>query len=279
MKSDIYQIHLNKMYDLHGSGEGAVLSYMKRNMLSFEGVEENKGLFVKLFCELGFDRVLKEMGDRGFDFRVIKEEDGSSLTVLDAYLKQARWYDPDCLKVIIDAGKYNKEDIARSFIKVCDLHKESLQNKTKEINCLNLDVVLDVALKEGMDLSSLVEGRVPFYALCDVYDFIKHKKMTVSPSYQKMLVSCIQKGLDLDVDLNVVDDNNRTGFSFSSMELKAKFVRYQSIKDDERLLDLFMIVDQLANGQVEKASTQKIAKHIKQLQKDIFNARKRMRFE
>ena len=40
-----------------------------------------------------------------------------------------------------------------------------------------------------------------------------------------------------------------------------------------------MIVDQLANGQVEKASTQKIAKHIKQLQKDIFNARKRMRFE
>ena len=135
MKSDIYQIHLKKMYDLHGSGEGAVLSYIKRNMLSFEGVKENKSSFVNLFAELGFDRVLKEMGDRGFDFHFIeKEEVNSSQTVLDDYLKQARWYDPDCLKVIIDAGQYSQDEVAQSFITVCDLHKESLQNKTKEMN-------------------------------------------------------------------------------------------------------------------------------------------------
>ncbi|MBQ3034920.1 MAG: hypothetical protein IJD25_02580, partial [Alphaproteobacteria bacterium] len=137
----------------------------------------------------------------------------------------------------------------------------------------------DVFLKEGMDFSSLVEGKVPFYALCGIYDTFKSKKIDVSESYQKLIVSCIQKGLDRDVDLNVVDKHNKTGFSFKSMELKSKFVRYQAIKDNERLLDLFVIVDQLAKGEKEAVSFQKITKHITQLQKDIMNAKKRMRFD
>ncbi len=278
-ENDIYQKHLNHMYELHGVGEGAILSYMKRNLLSFEKEAGKGSLPILFFAECGFDRVLKEMSTRGLDFRTIKEEGSvAPKTVLDDYLEQAKWYDADCLHVIINAGNYSKEDLAKSFIKLCNLHKEHIQTKEKKTGCLNLDIVTDVFLKEGFEFSLLANGKVPFYALCDIYDLMSTKKIEISESYQKMIVSCIQKGLDAGVDLNVVDENFRTGFSFKSMELKSKFVRYQSIKDDERLLDLFMVVEGLLKGDVAPDAPQKIAKHVHQLRKDISNAKKRMRF-
>lgn len=278
IENDISQKHLDQMSELCWSSEGAVLSYIKRNMLSFKNLNGEKASLIRRFAENGFDRVLSEMADRDLNLYDLNQE-GESQTLLDDYLKYAKWYDPDCLSVIITKGHYSKDDLAKSFINVCEAHINNLQSEDKEIECLNLDIVTDVFLKEGMDFSSLVEGKVPFYALCGIYDTFKSKKIDVSESYQKLIVSCIQKGLENNVDLNVVDKHNKTAFSFKSMELKSKFVRYQAIKDNERLLDLFVIVDQLAKGEKEAVSFQKITKHITQLQKDIMNAKKRMRFD
>lgn len=278
-ESDIYQKHLEKMYDLHGSGEGAVLSYIKRNMMRFEKGGAKGFLPVRKFAELGFNRVLKEMAERGLDFRLIKVK-GITLpqTVLDDYLERAKWYDPDCLKEIIQNGHYDQEDLANSYIKLCHLHKEALENNDKTIDCLSLDVVTDAFLKEGMDFSHLTtDGEVPFYALCSVYDKAKSvKEIPNIEAYEKMVFACIKKGLDQGVDLNVVDKNYRTGFSVKSGELKGLFVRYQQTVEDKRLLDLFVIVEQLAKGAVESQMIQKISSHITQLKKDIINSRKRM---
>lgn len=270
--------NLSKMYELHTQGESGVLAYMKENDLTFEKMDRKEMYFFRAFAEMGFAGVLKEMSARGADFKNLKVDEKTSFeTVLDNYLERAKIYNPNSLNVILSAGNYSPDELAEAYIKVCKLHQESIENNDNLIECKNLDVLTGVFLNKGMKFSCLTKnGVVPFYALCELYDAATLTKGFQAPeSYEKMLDSCVQKGLNADVDLNVVDKNGHTGFMFKHKGLKSKFVRFQYLKDDERLLDLFLIVDQLVKGSVEPQLVTKMQKHIKQIQSDIQNGKKR----
>lgn len=276
----IYSKQLAEMNELKDNSEGAVLSYMKRKMVSFEKGDVSGFSPVNVFASLGYNRVLEEMADRGFDFYSVTIEGAKQeKTVLDDYLEKAKWYDPDCLDVIITRGGYTNDDLAGSFINLCQQHQSAFKDNQDAISCWNLDVILDSFLKNGMNASTVVSGHIPFHELCMLYDMVKKsKKDIVSSCYQKMIASCLQKCLDSGVDLNAIDEDNRTAFSYSDMEMKSRFVRHQKMIEDKRLLDLFLIVEQLAKGPVEPALIQKMTGHIAQLKKDIMNNQKRARF-
>lgn len=171
-KKEKYLSHLMKMYDLCSEGEGCVLSYIKRNMLRFDEESEQNAYFIRAFGNFSFSRVLKEMGERGMDFKNIKKEGVlSSDLVLDDYLERVKKYDEKCLNAILEVGNYTPEELAKSYIKVCQLHKKSIENNDDLIECKHLEIVTDSFLKKGMDFSCLTsEGEVPFYALCELYD-------------------------------------------------------------------------------------------------------------
>ena len=280
-ETGLYQKQLHEMYDLRGNGEGAVLSYIKRNFITFEKGNTLKDVsIVASFADCGFDRVLHEMAGRGMDFHDAREVgvlEKTGKTVLDQYLMVAKWYDKDCLDLIIEAGSYQSCDMARSFMNICDAHQQIVRTDVTPIVGLNMYVVLDSFLEKGMDLNEQVDGKLPFHTLCNLY--AEAKKQNTPPIYQKMLASCVQRCLDGDVDLNAVDSKNRTAFSITDMEMKSRFVRHQKMKEEKRLLDLFMVMDQLIQGQVSKESADLVKKHISSLKRDVFNYSKRARFD
>ena len=277
----LYQKQLREMYDLRGNGEGAVLSYIKRNFITFEkGNTLKDGSIITFFADYGYDKVLKEMACRGMDFYEAKEVGSSEKigkTVLDQYLMSAKWYDKDCLDLIITAGTYKSDDMARSFMNICDVQQQIVRTDASKIVGLNMHMVIDSFLENGLDLNEEVDERLPFHALCTLY--AEAKKQNTPPAYQKMLASCVQRCLDADVDLNAVDSKNRTAFSINDIEMKSRFVRHQKMKEEKRLLDLFMVVDQLIQGGVTKESADLLKTHIVSLKRDVFNYSKRARFD
>ena len=74
-ETGLYQKQLREMYDLRGNGEGAVLSYIKRNFITFEkGNTLNNESIVAFFADYGFDKVLREMASREMDFYAAKHD-------------------------------------------------------------------------------------------------------------------------------------------------------------------------------------------------------------
>ena len=280
-ETGLYQKQLREMYDLRGNGEGAVLSYIKRNFITFEkGNTLNNESIVAFFADYGFDKVLREMASREMDFYAAKEVgslEKMGKTVLDQYLMEAKWYDKDCLDLILSVGSYKSCDMARSFMNICEIQQQIVRTNASKIAGLNMHAVVDSFLENGLDLDEEVDGRLPFHSLCALYS--DAKKQNVSPVYQKMLAACVQRCLDADVDLNAVDSKNRTAFSVNDIEMKSRFVRYQKLKEEKRLLDLFMVVDQLIQGGVTVESADLLKTHIVSLKKDISNYAKRARFD
>ncbi len=279
-----YQKQLSEMYELRGNGQGAVLSYIKRNFMRFDlGNEGDSILPIVAFAELGFDRVLTEMAERGLDFHHLKNiKTGlkQSENPLNQYLKKASWYDPDCLDVIIRAGKYTSQELAYSFISLCKEHKKLIEQGLLKTACVDLKTVFDSFLTHQMNLNEHVEKTMPFHALCDLYNTVKMPKYAnnIPESYGQMLATCLDIALNNGADLNAVDGENRTAFSFNNMEMKAKFARFQKMKEDKRLLDLFMIMNQVLTGDETDESKALIKKHIADLQQDVLNYAKRARF-
>jgi len=283
-ETGLYQKQLREMYDLRGNSEGAVLSYIKRHFMTFDkgNVVDSKSI-VAFFADYGFDRVLKSFAEGKMDFKNLKSvETGEILeeTVLDNCLRVVKGYDSDCLNVIIKEGMYSQTDLAKSFICLCQLHQRAIKEEAQTVNCFCLDSVFEVFLDNKMDLNESVEGKIPFHAICDLYSVAKKQKM--NPAYQKMLAACVQRCLDEGADLNAVDSNNRTAFSINDMEMKSKFVRFQKMKEDKRLLDLFLVVDYLEKQLQQQGACSSgidLSKHIVSLKKDIAHYAKRMRFD
>lgn len=278
--ADLYKKNLLKISALHDLGEGAVRSFIKRHFMTFDegNVVDSKSI-ISEFADYGFDRVLKSFAEGKMDFKSLKSvETGAVLeeTVLDNCLRVVKGYNPDCLNVIIKEGMYSKTDLTKSFIHLCQLHQSAIKENAQTINCFHLDSVFEVFLDNGMDLNEDVDGQLAFHALCDLY--VVAKKQNMAPAYQKMLKECVQRCLDEDVDLNAVDSKNRTAFSINDMEMKSRFVRFQKMKEDKRLLDLFMIMNQVLTGGVTDESKALVKKHIVDLQQDVSNYAKRARF-
>lgn len=282
--ADLYKKNLLKISALHDLGEGAVRSFIKRHFMTFDegNVVASKSI-ISEFADYGFDRVLKSFAEGKMDFKSLKSvETGAVLeeTVLDNCLRVVKGYDPDCLDVIIKAGKYTSQELATSFILLCKKHKELIEKGLLQTACMDLKTVFDSFLAHQMDLNEHVEKTMPFHALCDLYNTAKMPKYVnnIPESYGKMLATCLDMALDGGADLNAVDGENRTAFSFNNMEMKAKFARFQKMKEDKRLLDLFMIMNQVLTGDVTDESKALIKKHITDLQKDVMVYAKRAKF-
>lgn len=287
LKNKEYQKQLIKLCDLHGVGEGAVLSFIKREFMTFEqgNVLDGESL-ITLFATYGFGRVLKEFSNNKMDFKELKSvETGEVLngTVLDDYLLKAKYYDPDFLDMIIKAGGYSSKELGESFIKLCRMYEKALNTEHFQNNTLNLQPVLMCFYKNGMEFTTSETEVFPFHAFCSLYS--SAKKKGISPAVQEMLNSCMQEFLDRDVDLNAIGPDNKTAFSFNDMEMKSRFVRHQKAKEDKRLLDLFMIMDQVVQWMDKKDSNsisdeQKnmLKGHILSLKKDVSTYQKRAVF-
>ncbi len=282
--ADLYKKNLLKISALHDLGEGAVRSFIKRHFMTFDegNVVDSKSI-ISEFADYGFDRVLKSFAEGKMDFKSLKSvETGAVLeeTVLDNCLRVAKGYDSDCLDVIIKAGKYTSQELATSFILLCKKHKELIEKGLLQTACMDLKTVFDSFLAHQMDLNAHAENTMPFHALCDLYNTAKTSKYAnnVPESYGKMLATCLDIALNNGADLNAVDGEYKTAFSFNNMEMKSKFVRFQKMKEDKRLLDLFMIMNQVLTGGVTDESKALVKKHIADLQQDVSNYAKRARF-
>ena len=277
-----YKKQLLKISDLHGCGEGAVRSFIERTFIedfSKGNVVEGKSIIAE-FADYGFDNVLKVFADRKMDFKSLKSVETGELlegTVLDNCLSQLKGYDPDCLNFIIKAGGYTKTDLAKSFMKLCQLHQETIKENVQKVNCLHLDSAFDILLQNGLDLNEIVDGRIAFHSLCELYSFAK--KNDSSSCYREMLENSMQRMLDNDADVNAVDDFGKTAFSFNDMEMKSRFVRHHRVKEEKRMLDLFMIVGSLLDKLEDNEHKPLVEAHIQTIKRDMASYAKRARFD